>query len=95
MLLFVRAMQEAACITADFAMQNVMMRMGMRVMSMNGMMIKKTKQWIKKCNACFNIIYQMEKEFCPRCGSDFVVKVPPPPPPPPAPPAPPPPLRPP
>jgi rRNA maturation endonuclease Nob1 len=30
-----------------------MMRMGLKVMSMNGMMIKKTKQFVKKCNACF------------------------------------------
>lgn len=65
----------AACITADFAMQNVMLRMGLKVMSMNGMMVKKTKQFVKKCHACFKVIYTLDSEFCPRCGSDFVVKV--------------------
>ena len=65
----------AACISADFAMQNVMMRMGIKVLSMNGMLIKKAKQFVLKCNACFNVIYKMESAFCDRCGSDFLVKV--------------------
>ena len=65
----------AACISADFAMQNVMMRMGIKVLSMNGMLIKKAKKFVLKCNACFNVIYKMESAFCDRCGSDFLVKV--------------------
>ena len=65
----------AACISADFAMQNVMMRMGIKVLSMNGMVIKKAKQFVLKCNACFNVIYKMESAFCDRCGSDFLMKV--------------------
>ena len=56
-------------------MQNVMMRMGLKVMSMNGMMIKKTKQFVMQCRACNNVMYSMDSVFCERCGSDFVVKV--------------------
>jgi RNA-binding protein NOB1 len=66
---------KVACITGDFAMQNVMMRMGLKVMATNGMMIKKVKQFVNKCNACFNVDHAMASSFCSKCGSDFVVKV--------------------
>eukprot|EP01050_Picozoa_sp_SAG11_P004128 SAG11_NODE_255_length_11590_cov_2.516665_3_plen_103_part_00 len=46
-----------------------------QVMSHNGMMIKKMKQFVSRCNACFNVNPKMDSAFCPRCGSDFVVKV--------------------
>jgi hypothetical protein len=49
--------------------------MGIKVLSMNGMLIKKAKKFVLKCNACFNVIYKMESAFCDRCGSDFLVKV--------------------
>ena len=51
------------------------MRMGLKVMATNGMMIKKMKQFVSRCNACFHVNQDAAAVFCPRCGSDFVVKV--------------------
>ena len=51
------------------------MRMGLKVMGTNGMLIKKMKQFVARCNACFNVNQDTTSPFCPRCGSDFVVKV--------------------
>merc|ERR1712029_529081 len=42
-----------ACLTTDFAMQNVMKQMGIHVLSAEGVIIKETKTWILRCYACF------------------------------------------
>merc|ERR1712029_1014406 len=42
-----------ACLTTDFAMQNVMKQIGIHVLSAEGAIIKETKTWILRCYACF------------------------------------------
>jgi RNA-binding protein NOB1 len=55
-----------ACLTADFAMQNVLIQMGLRVLSPDGKRITRVKQWALRCFACFKITRNMEKQFCPQ-----------------------------
>ncbi|KAJ0402874.1 hypothetical protein P43SY_000488 [Pythium insidiosum] len=64
-----------ACITTDYSMQNVMLQIGLRLLSTDGMMIKRVKQWILKCIACFTTTTEMERLFCPKCGNNTLERV--------------------
>ncbi|CAD5117126.1 DgyrCDS5934 [Dimorphilus gyrociliatus] len=65
---------DVACITTDFAMQNVLLQLGLNVISENGMLIKSAKSYILRCFACFKITKKMDKEFCPHCGNANTLK---------------------
>ena len=64
-----------ACLTTDFAMQNVMKQMGIHVLSAEGVIIKETKTWILRCYACFKTTPRMDLVFCPNCGNKTLKKV--------------------
>ncbi|KAI9593618.1 Nin one binding Zn-ribbon like-domain-containing protein [Syncephalis fuscata] len=66
---------DVACMTADFAMQNVVIQMGLHLMSMDGMVIKQVKTWVLRCHACYKITTDMEKQFCPSCGNNTLLRV--------------------
>uniref|UniRef100_A0A1A8DKU1 RNA-binding protein NOB1 n=1 Tax=Nothobranchius kadleci TaxID=1051664 RepID=A0A1A8DKU1_NOTKA len=63
------------CLTTDFAMQNVLIQMGLHVLSVNGMVIKQTRNYILRCHACFKTTSNMNKVFCPHCGNQTLKKV--------------------
>ncbi|XP_076924822.1 RNA-binding NOB1-like protein [Bidens hawaiensis] len=58
-----------ACVTGDFAMQNVILQMGLRLLAPGGMQIRELHRWILKCHACFKVIMEIGKIFCPSCGN--------------------------
>jgi len=60
---------KVACMTTDFAMQNVLKQLGLQIMSVNGLIIKQTKTWILRCYACYKTTPLMHKQFCPKHGS--------------------------
>jgi len=64
-----------ACVTTDFAMQNVMLHVGMKVMSNSGMIIKNLRTYILRCYSCFRTTSIMTKTFCPSCGNKTLKKV--------------------
>nr|XP_061796058.1 RNA-binding protein NOB1-like isoform X2 [Nerophis lumbriciformis] len=66
---------KVGCLTTDFAVQNVLMQMGLRVVSANGMLIKQARNYILRCHACFTTTGNMSKEFCPKCGNRTLKKV--------------------
>lgn len=66
---------QVACITTDFSMQNVLLQIGLRLLSAEGMLIKRVKQWILKCIACFTTSTEMERMFCPKCGNNTMERV--------------------
>ncbi|KAF7970800.1 hypothetical protein HWV62_23090 [Athelia sp. TMB] len=41
------------CMTADFAMQNVLLQMGLSLVGVEGKRIQKVKTWVLRCHACF------------------------------------------
>jgi len=43
----------AGCMTADFAMQNVLLQMGLTLVGTEGKRIQKVKTWVLRCHACF------------------------------------------
>ncbi|PRQ15966.1 putative ribonuclease Nob1, ribonuclease, PIN domain-containing protein [Rosa chinensis] len=58
-----------ACITSDFAMQNVILQMGLRLLAPGGMQIRQLKRWILKCHACNTLTNEIGRMFCPKCGN--------------------------
>jgi len=64
-----------ACITTDFAMQNVLKQIGLNIVGTNGRLIKETKTWLLRCHACFTTTSKLEKKFCPKCGNNTLKRV--------------------
>ena len=63
------------CITADFAMQNVLMHMKLSVVSYNGMRIRRATTHIQKCWSCYSLVKDNTKVFCPFCGNSTLRRV--------------------
>ncbi|RUS17018.1 Nin one binding Zn-ribbon like-domain-containing protein [Endogone sp. FLAS-F59071] len=65
---------KVACMTADYAMQNVLLQMRLNLLSTDGLRIKRIKTWVMRCHACFKVTTDMEKKFCPRCGNTTLMR---------------------
>ncbi|KTF78396.1 hypothetical protein cypCar_00020779 [Cyprinus carpio] len=57
--------------TAD----NVLIQIGLHVLSVNGMLIKYSRSYILRCHACFKTTTNMNKSFCPHCGNNTLKKI--------------------
>ncbi|KAL8141641.1 hypothetical protein V2J09_014673 [Rumex salicifolius] len=58
-----------ACVTGDFAMQNVILQMGLRLVAPGGMQIRELHRWVLKCHACYKVTNEIGRIFCPKCGN--------------------------
>ncbi|KAE8658512.1 actin-depolymerizing factor 1-like [Hibiscus syriacus] len=58
-----------ACVTGDFAMQNVLLQMGLRLLAPGGMQIRQLHGWVLKCHACYTVTAEIGRIFCPKCGN--------------------------
>jgi RNA-binding protein NOB1 len=56
-------------------MQNVLLQIGLRVVNMEGLVVKAVKQYVLKCHACFKICHDNTKLFCPACGNATLMRV--------------------
>lgn len=65
---------QVALITSDFAMQNVLLRMNLNLMSPSLHRIRQLKTWVLRCHACFYISKDMTKQFCYRCGKPTLLR---------------------
>lgn len=66
---------EVACITTDFAMQNVLKQMNLNVTSLDGRVIKHVRTFILRCYTCFKTTADSTKIFCPKCGHKTLKRV--------------------
>lgn len=64
-----------ACMTTDFAMQNVLRQMNLNVAALDGRIIKQLRTYILRCYTCFKTTSIMTKKFCPKCGNSTLKKV--------------------
>ncbi|KAF9443329.1 hypothetical protein P691DRAFT_679785 [Macrolepiota fuliginosa MF-IS2] len=64
----------AGCMTADFAMQNVLLQMGLNLVSVDGKRIQKVRNYVSRCHACFKICKDHSKKFCPSCGNPSLLR---------------------
>jgi RNA-binding protein NOB1 len=65
---------QVATVTTDFAMQNVLLRMNLNLLSTSLQRIQRLKTWVLRCHACFNITKDMSKQFCSRCGKPTLLR---------------------
>ncbi|XP_059939702.1 RNA-binding protein NOB1 [Mesoplodon densirostris] len=63
------------CVTTDFAMQNVLLQMGLHVLAVNGMLIREARSYILRCHGCFKTTSDMSRVFCAQCGNKTLKKV--------------------
>ncbi|CAG9862732.1 unnamed protein product [Phyllotreta striolata] len=66
---------EVACMTTDFAMQNVLKQMNLNVSALDGRLIKRLRTFILRCYTCFKTTSIMTKKFCPKCGNNTLKRV--------------------
>lgn len=66
---------EVACITTDFAMQNVLKQMGLNVTSLDGRIIKHMRTFILRCYTCYKTTSDATKIFCSKCGNKTLKRV--------------------
>lgn len=64
-----------ACITTDFAMQNVLKQMNLNVTALDGRVIKYVRTFILRCYTCFKTTTDSTKVFCPKCGNKTLKRV--------------------
>ncbi|KAI0638377.1 Nin one binding Zn-ribbon like-domain-containing protein [Trametes polyzona] len=62
------------CMTADFAMQNVLLQMGLGLVGVEGKRIERVKSWVLRCHACFKICKDASRKFCPSCGNPTLLR---------------------
>jgi RNA-binding protein NOB1 len=65
---------QVATITTDFAMQNVLLRMNLNLLSPSLQRIRQLKTWVLRCHACFAVTKDMSKQFCNRCGKPTLLR---------------------
>lgn len=63
-----------ACMTGDFAVQNVLLQMGLNLVASDGTRIERVKSWVLRCHACFKICKDNERKFCPSCGNPTLLR---------------------
>ncbi|TID13439.1 hypothetical protein E2P81_ATG11662 [Venturia nashicola] len=69
------AKMQVATITGDYAMQNVLLQMNLNLLSPTLDRIRNIRTFVLRCHACFNIVKETSKQFCPRCGKDTLTRV--------------------
>ncbi|KAI1335287.1 Nin one binding Zn-ribbon like-domain-containing protein [Xylariaceae sp. FL0016] len=66
---------QVALLTSDYAMQNVMLRMNLNLVSPSLARITRVKTWVLRCHGCFQVTREMGKQFCPKCGQPTLTRV--------------------
>ncbi|KAI0876411.1 Nin one binding Zn-ribbon like-domain-containing protein [Hypoxylon argillaceum] len=66
---------KVALLTSDFAMQNVLLRVNLNLVSSGLARITRVKTWVLRCHGCFQVTRDMSKQFCPRCGQATLTRV--------------------
>ncbi|KAL9586111.1 MAG: hypothetical protein Q9203_003970, partial [Teloschistes exilis] len=66
---------DVACVTTDFAMQNVLLTMNLSLLNPSLHRVRNIKTFILRCHACFSTTKEMTKQFCPRCGKPTLTRV--------------------
>lgn len=66
---------DVACITTDFAMQNVLKQIGLNVTSLDGRIIKHMRTFILRCYTCYKTTGDVTRIFCSKCGHKTLKRV--------------------
>jgi len=61
--------------TSDFAMQNIILQVGIPLLAIDGYKIKRVKSYILECYTCWKLCRDLTKKFCPSCKYATLLKV--------------------
>lgn len=64
-----------ACMSTDFAVQNVLKQINLNIAALDGRLIKQMRTYILRCYGCFKTTSIMTKIFCPNCGHKTLKRV--------------------
>lgn len=65
-----------ACVTTDFAMQNTMLQMGLKLLSVDGRRtIRQIRRFALRCQSCSNVTRELQRKFCEKCGNATLHRV--------------------
>lgn len=68
--------QRVGCVTSDFAMQNTMLQMGLKLISVDGRRtIKRIKHFALRCQSCGLVTTELERKWCDKCGNACMHRV--------------------
>lgn len=62
-------------ITDDYTMQNVLLKMGISVLSTHNLLIKRVKNFLFKCLSCNTFNFDTTIKFCQECGYNYLMKI--------------------
>ncbi|XP_954402.1 uncharacterized protein TA21215 [Theileria annulata] len=68
--------KSVSCMTTDFAMQNVLIQMGLNVVTLDGFVAKSIRRWGQMCRSCYEVYPNTSRQFCSKCGNATVERVP-------------------
>ena len=68
------AQQIVSCFTTDFTVQNTLLQLGITAIGVEGRQIKHVRTWVLRCHACYTLVTDTTKQFCPACGSGNTLK---------------------
>jgi len=61
--------------TTDFAMQNIILQIGIPLLAIDEFSIKRVKTYILECYTCWKLCRDTTKQFCPSCKYATLLKV--------------------
>lgn len=70
-----RFVVQVACITTDYAMQNVLYQLGLHVITVDGYKIKSINLWGFFCTSCYFFMKSNKLFFCSKCGNNSLRRV--------------------
>ena len=62
-------------VTSDFAVQNIALKMGIVINSIDGIRIQRIKNYILKCYSCNTFNFDTSRLFCEFCGYTTLMKI--------------------
>ena len=62
-------------ITDDYTIQNVCLKIGIKVLSVNGLLVRRVKNYLFKCLTCNKFNFDTTVQFCQECGYPTLMKV--------------------
>ncbi|VDM01069.1 unnamed protein product [Schistocephalus solidus] len=65
-----------ACLTKDFAIQNVLMHAGITLLALSGKIIKRPRTHVLWCGSCYAYTTKQGTYFCPLCGCPNLRRIP-------------------
>ena len=69
------SLPKVSLLTSDYAMQNLALQKGLHLISLDGNIINRIKNYVLECFSCWTISRNNDQIFCKRCGQPTLLKI--------------------